>query len=286
MLIYKYFFKPCAVVAVLATFSCSSQLSVNSYKQSQDNPVVAKYKDGVVTKNEINDKITDYNKNNPKAKIASFDDLPTAQKEVLIKDLVLQRVTAKRARSLNLNNEDDYKKVIFNTQLKLLQTKLYFKLIADASDEKNVKAKYDDLVLKLKDKEDLKIALIVVKTEDAAQKIYKRLQKNRKLFSYLVKTKSIDKQSKKNKGVIDYSIETSFPTNIVTIIKSLQKGQIAKPLAIGDNWAVVKLINKRSAKINSFALSKNKLSQSLSLKAVEDFNKKALKEAEISLIVE
>ncbi len=280
---HSLFTKSLALIAIATTVSCS--LVNKDVAAKKDDTVVATYSGGKITQSHLEKEINRIKSQNPKAANVTLSNLPTSQKELLIKEIILKEAAFKEAKKLDLDDEKEYVDAIYQFEATILQKQLYLKLIKDATTDEKIKAKYDDLVGKNKNKEDFKLGFILLKNKKEASKISKRLRNNPNSFSYYAKTKSLDKASKKNKGVLDYSIESSFPKNIIEIAKGLKKGKISKPFAIADKWGIIKLINKRPAQIKSFEKSKAALLQNMALKAIKDFNDESLKKAKINLIV-
>ena len=89
----------------------------------------------------------------------------------------------------------------------------------------------------------------------------------------------------KNKGVIDYSNETTIATPIVKEISKLSTNQISAPINLGQNWALVKLLGKRKAVIKSYQESKNSIAKSLAAKAIRRFNDELIKDSKLKITV-
>lgn len=271
-------------VTPIVLMSCSS--SKDSKLSKEKTVIVATYKGGEVTKMQINYELKKLAAKNPKIASITFESLPTNQKELLVKEIVLRKAAVKQAKKYDLDEEELYLQAYDIFESTILQKQLYSKLAMEATTDEKLKIKYDELVDKIKDKKDFKLGLIIVATKAEADKISVKLKKKPNNFSYYVKTKSIDNSSKKNKGVLDYSIESSFPKNITKIVKNLKKNEVSKPIAIGGKWAIIKFIDKRKAKIKSFKDSEQALVKILTSEAIKDFNDKALKKAKIKLTVE
>ena len=76
----------------------------------------------------------------------TFEKLSAEQKELVIKEFVIKEIASKEAKKRKLNKDADYKEALKNFESELLKQKLVFALIKEASDEKNVKKNYDELV--------------------------------------------------------------------------------------------------------------------------------------------
>ena len=167
----------------------------------------------------------------------------------------------------------------------LLKQKLVFALIKEASDEKNVKKNYDEIVLKIKDKKDLKISYIALKNKIEAEAVYQIVSKSPNSFSTQAKKKSVDKETAKKGGDLGFVIEEALPSEVLKQAKLLQKNQISKPFLANEKWLIIKLDDERSAEILPYEKAKEALAQNLAKKAVEDFVNQSLEKAKISILV-
>jgi parvulin-like peptidyl-prolyl isomerase len=167
----------------------------------------------------------------------------------------------------------------------MLKQKLLINLTTQAAEEKNVKKNYDELVEKLKEKKDLRISYIAVKTQKEAEAIYQSLLKFPASFAAQAKRKSLDKDIAKKGGDLGFILEGTLPAEVVKQVKTLTKGQISNPIQVSDKWVVVKFEDERPAEIIPFEKSKDALAKSLSKKAVEDFISQSFEKAQIRILV-
>ena len=156
----------------------------------------------------------------------------------------------------------------------------------DAKGEKSLKENDDKLVTELKDKKDIRISYIALKTEAQANSLHKILTKYPNSFAKQAKLKSIDKETAKNGGDLDFIIEDALPKEIVDNAKQLEKGKISKPFQLADKWVIIKLEDLRPAKIAKFEDAKQSLATSLSQKALQDFISKSIANANISITLQ
>ena len=167
----------------------------------------------------------------------------------------------------------------------MLKNNLYADITKKASEEENLKKNYNELVKNLKDKQDIRISYIALKTEKEANSLHKILTKYPNSFVKQAKLKSIDKETAKNGGDLDFIIEDALPKEIVDNAKQLEKGEISKAFKLADKWVIIKLEDLRPAKIAKFEDAKQALATSLSQKALQDFISESIQDANISIIV-
>lgn len=284
-------FKITALPLIILLASCQTSLNskLSSKEESaandQSKTIVSTYSGGEITLKDVNIELEKLVIQNAKLKGLTFDRLSSDQKEVIIKEVVLKEMAYKEAKKRSLNKDKDYQEALKVFETELLKQRLFIALAKDATEEKNVKKNYDELVIKLKDKKDLRISYIIVKTQNEAEALYQILLKYPNSFASQAKRKSLDKEVAKKGGDLGFVMEDSLPAEVAAQAKSLTKGQIGKPIQVADKWAVIKLEDSRLAEITSFEKAKDALAQSLAKKAIEDFLTQSLEKAKISVLV-
>lgn len=287
----KHSLKTSLIIIALTLSACQTSLNskVSSKEESVANDpskiIVSTYSGGEVTLKDVNIELEKLIVQNAKLKGLTFDRLSSDQKEAIIKEVVLKEIAYKEAKKRSLNKDKDYQEALKVFETELLKQRLFIALAKEASDEKNVRKNYDELVSKLKDKKDLRISYIIVKTQNEAEAIYQSLLKYPNSFASQAKRKSLDKEVAKKGGDLGFVMEDSLPAEVAAQAKLLNKGQIDKPIQVTDKWAVIKLEDLRPAEITPYEKSKDALAQNLAKKAIEDFVSQSLKKAKISILV-
>ena len=279
-----------ALPLILALSACQTGVSskTSNSDSTANNPskiIVANYEGGKVTLGDTNAVITKLAVQNAKLKGVSFYQLTADQKETIIKEAALKEISYKEAKRRKLDKDEDYQEALKLFESELLKQKLFIALAKEASEEKNVRKNYDELVAKLKDKKDLRISYIIVKTENEAETLYQTLLKYPNSFASQAKRKSLDKEVAKKGGDLGFAMEDSLPAEVAKQAKLLTKGQISKPIQVTDKWAVIKLEDYRPAEITPYEKSKDALAQNFAKKAIEDFVSQSLEKAKISILV-
>ena len=279
-----------ALPLILALSSCQTAINSKAAKSESNandtsKVIVANYQGGKVTLRDANEEITKLATQNAKLKGVSFYQLTADQKETIIKEAVLKEMSYKEAKRRNLNKDKDYQEALKLFESELLKQKLFIALAKDAGDEKNVRKNYDELVAKLKDKKDIRISYITVKTQNEAEALYQSLSKSPNSFSAVAKKKSLDKETGKKGGDLGFVMEDALPVEVIKQARSVNKGEIAKPMKNGDKWLVIKLEDERPAEITPFDKSKDALAQNLAKKAIEDFVSQSFEKANITMVV-
>ena len=275
---------------ILLLTSCQNSLnSKSSGNESATNDpsktIISTYSGGQVTLKDANIELDKLIAKNEKLKGLTFNKLSADQKEAIIKEVVLKEMAYKEAKKRSLNKDQDYQEALKLFETELLKQKLFIKLTEEAREEKNLKKSYDELAEKLKGKKDVRISYIAVKTQNEAEVIYQFLLKSPNLFAAQAKRKSLDKEIAKKGGDLGFIIEDALPAEVVKQARTVDKGQISKPIQTSGKWVIVKLEDERPAEITPFEKSKDALAQNLAKKAIEDFVSQSLEKAQISILV-
>ena len=281
-----------ALSLILALSSCQALLNskVSSKEDSAANDssktIVSTYSSGQVTLKDVNFELEKLVAKNEKLKGLTFDKLSQEQKEAVIKEVIIKEIAFKEAKKRNLDKDKDYQEALKNFESELLKQKLIFALAKEATDEKNVKKNYDELAAKLKDKKDIRISYISVKTAKEAEALYQVLAKYPNSFASQAKKKSLDREVAKKSGDLGFVMEDSLPSEIVKQVKTMNKGQVSKPIQLSNGkWAIIKFEDERPAEISPYEKVKDALAQNLAKKAIEDFVSQSFEKAKMSILV-
>lgn len=279
--------KTASLIISLSFFLTSCNGLGSFFKDNSDkSPVISKYKNGKVTLQEAQEELDKFIAKNDKLKGLTFDKLEKDQKETIIKEVIIKKIIYKQAKKQKLDKEEDYKKSIRLIETELLKQKLFVKLIEDAKKEENVKKYYDELVEKLKNKQDIRVKYISVATEKQANSISRILTRSPNSFESQAKAKSLDKETAKKGGDLGFVLEDILPAEVVSKVKLMKRSEISQPIPLGDKWVLVKLEDIRPAKIEKFENVKEDLADNLAQKTLKDFISDSIENAKISFITQ
>ena len=272
----KTFFTLCLA---LCTFSCA----MFSQKTTAEKTIVATYDKGQITLAEAQLELEKIASKSEKLKDIKFSDLKKDQQELIIKEMVLQKIVYQEAKKMGFKKEKSYEKAVKNFKQEFLKQKLYNHLVSTAKTHENVQKNYNELLEKSKNKLDFKISYIAVDNQKKAEEIYQKLLKNPSNFAKQAKQSSIDAETAKKGGNLGFVFEDNLPASLVENLKQLKKNQITKPIAVVDSWFIVQLQQTRKAEILPFEKAKEQLAENLAKLAVEDFIEKSLEQAKINI---
>jgi len=263
----------------LCTFSCA----MFSQKTTAEKTIVATYNKGQITLAEAQLELEKIASKSEKLKDIKFSDLKKDQQELIIKEMVLQKIVYQEAKKMGFKKEKSYEKAVKNFKQEFLKQKLYNHLVSTAKTNENVQKNYNELLEKSKNKLDFKISYIAVDNQKKAEEIYQKLLKNPSNFAKQAKQSSIDAETAKKGGNLGFVFEDNLPASLVENLKQLKKNQITKPIAVVDSWFIVQLQQTRKAEILPFEKAKEQLAENLAKLAVEDFIEKSLEQAKINI---
>jgi parvulin-like peptidyl-prolyl isomerase len=269
----------------IASFTTYNFYTKSSNKGSAEENIVANYKGGYITLNQAQIELNKLAVQNPDLKGIAFESLNNDQKENIIKEIIIKKIAYKEAKKRNLHKNKQYKEALRLFETEMLKNNLYADIAKKASEEENLKSNYEKLAKDLEGKKDIRISYIALKTQKEANSLHKILTKYPNSFAKQAKLKSIDKETAKNGGDLDFIIEDALPKEIALHAKQLEKDEISKAFKLADKWVIIKLEDLRPAKIAKFEDAKQALAASLSQKALQDFISKSIANANISIVV-
>jgi parvulin-like peptidyl-prolyl isomerase len=289
-------------LAALTLTSCTPSTKLATFKSSPFNSKVTLSQAqseldrilGQKTNKEADKKTnTQSQENQPHIK---FSNLTKPQKETIIKDIILKQISLKTAKKQNLHQEADYQQAVKNFKETLLIQKLYLQIAQNASTEAKAQEHYNKLKTQIAGKEDLRVRYIAFNSQKEATRVRKKLNKYPKSFSTYAKRYSTHKETGNKGGDLGFVLEEALPVKIKEIAKDLKKQQISQPIKLqqainnqqntaqNNIWVIVKLIDKRPAKITDYDQAKNTLKQSLASKALQGFKAEKMKEAKVDIL--
>lgn len=166
--------------------------------------------------------------------------------------------------------------IIKNQALNQLKQAYIIKNSNISVSEKDVKAKYDELVLNLKGKKEYKVKHILVKTKKEATNLINKL--NKSSFNDIAKKYSIDDSTKNNGGDLGYIPEGSMVQEFDNQIKKLKKNKLSRPFKTNMGWHIIKVEEIRDAVPASFEDAKEKIRSSIAANNSKNYMKNLVEE--------
>jgi peptidylprolyl isomerase/peptidyl-prolyl cis-trans isomerase C len=214
----------------------------------------------------------------PETKGKKFSELDNNLQENLARTYVNGKLLEQEAKTSGIESSKEFQDKLNNLKAQMIQRELIEKYIKSAVTDKMVDEEYNKLVASLKAKEEVKVSHILVDNEKTAKDIKKKLNKGEK-FAALAKTFSKDEGSKVNGGEIGYVTKGTLVPEFEDKALSMKVNEVSDPVKTQFGWHIIKVLDKRPAKIPSkeeaLANIKAKLNREAVEKYIEDLTKKA-----------
>jgi peptidyl-prolyl cis-trans isomerase C len=264
----------------ISALSLISFLMLSSTALSDDK-VIAKYQGKEVKESEVTTKLKEaFNGELPGGK-KDFKELDKDTKTNLVKAIITGDLIEQEAHKAKLESSEEYNNLINNLKKQVLQKMFIEKKIKELVSEKDIKAKYDEYVKSIANKEEVQAKHILVETEKEAKDILKKLKKKGTNFD------EIAKQSSKDKSVdLGYFSEGQMVPEFEKAAFAMKPGTISEPVKTSFGWHIIKLEDKRKITPQTYEVMKPKLEREVSAKVAQDYIDKVQKDAAIELFVD
>jgi peptidyl-prolyl cis-trans isomerase C len=198
----------------------------------------------------------------------------------IVNQLIRTKILSVKARADKLDQTDNYKKRMVLIQERLLGEALLAKLIGEKVTDDVLRARYEKNSAQYPTKEEIRARHILVKTEDEANDLIKRLVAGAD-FAKLA-TENSTGPSKTRGGDLDYIGRGQMVPQFEEAAFALAKGEFTqKPVRSPFGWHVIKVEDKRQSKPPSFEESRAKLGQEVSQEVAAELVKNLMENAKI-----
>lgn len=198
----------------------------------------------------------------------------------IVNQLIRTKILSVKARADKLDQTDNYKKRMVLIQERLLGEALLAKLIGEKVTDDVLRARYEKNSAQYPTKEEIRARHILVKTEDEANDLIKRLVAGAD-FAKLA-TENSTGPSKTRGGDLDYFGRGQMVPQFEEAAFALAKGEFTqKPVRSPFGWHVIKVEDKRQSKPPSFEESRAKLGQEVSQEVAAELVKNLMENAKI-----
>ena len=240
---------------------------------------LAKFKDGHFTLKDINDNIAILYPNGLVGGHKTFEELETQAKSDVIETVLLNKLIQKEVVKDKIAESDEYRlqHEILTTQLK--QRMLLDKLFKEYINDDRLKDKYKKLQKDLQNKLELKISHILVKTEEEANDVYKRLKVGEN-FEELVRKYSIDNVLS---GDLGYLVEGNIIKEFESVVLKLPINEISTPIKTNLGWHIAKVVDRHKVIIPEFDKIKPQLEQQVYQDFIQSYSIKLLNSSDLEI---
>ena len=272
--------KKVAIALLSVTLISSSACAEN--KDAENKNSVATYSEGEVTSEQVMEQFKPMLDMQPENKDKKFSELDKNVQEMLVKGFINQKLFEKEAEKLGIRSSEDFKKKIKAAESQLLQQELIERQLKTAVTDKLIDEEYNKLAKELKGQKEIRVAHILVDTEEKAKEIKKKLNKGSK-FEDLVKEFSKDEGSKANGGELGYVMKGQLVPEFENKAFSMKQDEISDPVKTQFGWHIIKALDSRDVKIPPKEQALNGIKGKLSRDTIEKYITELSAKAKIEL---
>ena len=272
--------KKVAIALLSVTLISSSACAEN--KEAENKNIVATYSEGEVTSEQVMEQFKPMLDMQPENKDKKFSELDKNVQEMLVKGFINQKLFEKEAEKLGIRSSEDFKKKIKAAESQLLQQELIERQLKTAVTDKLIDEEYNKLAKELKGQKEIRVAHILVDTEEKAKEIKKKLNKGSK-FEDLVKECSKDEGSKANGGELGYVMKGQLVPEFENKAFSMKQDEISDPVKTQFGWHIIKALDSRDVKIPPKEQALNGIKGKLSRDTIEKYITELSAKAKIEL---
>ena len=173
------------------------------------------------------------------------------EREVVLNELTDRVLLTQRAAETGIDSDPDVKFALARSRENILIQALIRKTMRDnpVTDD-DLKARYQQEVDKT-NKTEFRVRHILVKTEDEAKDVVKRLKGGAK-FATLAKSKSIDQESGRAGGELGWINQGMVVPEFFQGVLATKKGSVSEPVKSDFGWHLIMVEDSRPLKIPTF----------------------------------
>ena len=272
--------KKVAIALLSVTLISSSACAEN--KDAENKNIVATYSEGEVTSEQVMEQFKPMLDMQPENKDKKFSELDKNVQEMLVKGFINQKLFEKEAEKLGIRSSEEFKKKVKAAENQLLQQELIERQLKTAVTDKLIDEEYNKLAKELKGQKEIRVAHILVDTEEKAKEIKKKLNKGSK-FEDLVKEFSKDEGSKANGGELGYVMKGQLVPEFENKAFSMKQDEISDPVKTQFGWHIIKALDSRDVKIPPKEQALNGIKGKLSRDTIEKYITELSAKAKIEL---
>lgn len=267
------------LIIIISIFVAISGAMVFALTMKSDDQIVATVNSNPVYLSEIHDKLNELLSANFIDKSFSYDNLNPEMKQNIIKSIIVGRLIGRKADEAKISESAEYKKIM-ELESDQIKQKLFLEANAkNAVTDTEIKQKYDDFVKSNENKEEVKASQIIFDTEEEAKAAYEKIKSG---SSFEEVQKSSDKKNNEA-NELDYFNKEQMPEAFSNVAFSLVKDQVSEPVKTEFGWHLIKMLDKRKAKLPSFDEMSVRIKTELTQKFIQDFVENILRENKVEI---
>lgn len=221
----------------------------------------------------------------PSGAAPDFDTFDPKVRDNVLRGLISERVLLQRANEQKLGATPEVVLKVEQLRRKVMVQQLLEKQAKELVTEKEVKAAYDELVREQRDVEEVKARHILVKDEDVAKEIIKKLKDDAD-FEALAKELSVDKASGALGGDLGWFGKGQMVEPFADAAFALKEDEISEPVKSQFGWHVIKLEDRREKEIPTYNDAKEALRKQVEEKTLAKYVEDLMQKADIKVLDE
>lgn len=262
-------------VAVVAGFGLSEFL-----RSKKNDPVVARVNYDPIYQSELEKQLSIIS---PNQKI-TLENLPPEALNNIINDIAKQKLLLKAALDSNIDDKQDVKDAIKQAKETLIKTMFLQELTGNIVSEEELQTRYESLKANIQGKDEYHIRHILLPTKEDAEQVKRALKAA--TFEALASRYSRDQGTAVKGGDLGYVIPGQLDSTFEEAAFSLRKGQVSNPVQTQFGWHIIKLEDKREAKVMPYEQAKIAITQKLKEQKIRDFIDGQFKDAKVEVLLE
>ena len=206
----------------------------------------------------------------PEGQAPEFDRFDEKVRLNVLRGVASEHALYKRAKTEGLEDSPKIKEMLERLKRKFITQEYMERQVNAGVTDAAVKKEYDRRVGELKGKQEVHARHILVKTEDEAKDIKEQLEDEAN-FEKLAREKSEDKASGMNGGDLGYFQDGEMVEAFTKAAFALDKGEISDPVKSEYGWHIIKVEDKRDAKMPPFEEMEAQIREELKAKSLSGF---------------
>ncbi len=203
-------------------------------------------------------------------------------RQFVINTLVNNELLYQKAKTQRLDNDAEVKTAIDAATRQILINAAIARYVRENPiSDAAVRQRYNQLVQNMP-KEEYRIRHIMVKTQDEANDLIRRLQRNKKAFATLA-AQSLDTGTAGKGGELGWVAPNFLLPEIAAEVIKLKPGQIGGPIQTPQGWDVIEVMEQRTAKAPRFDEAKDQVRAQLQQEAIQKYLVELRNQAKVTL---
>lgn len=212
-----------------------------------------------------------------------IDTFPPKVREEIVKKIATNILLAEEADKAGMKNDPEVKERLLFLEAQVMIDAYLRKKSKDVVTDSAIKAEYKRIADKEGGKEEVHARHILVKTEDEAKDILKRLKAGED-FAKLAKEKSTDPGSGEKGGDLGYFTKDQMVKEFADAAFALDKGKTSDPVKSDFGWHIIQVEDKRKVQLPDLDKVRGQIENQLTQKYVQEQMGKVLQGKKVEVL--